>query len=254
MAKTIVTAVVLPFVLFFALISVHSGNSAPQKNADKQIESGNGTLQKMIVENGSVTMRLDLNGLNGSSSLVVRPVTLQFAAAANSFFPILVFNDRLRGLEPGSMALIASSGSLAFAEPAAGEAVPGYANLPAVLRASLKRLAVEKLPLGQGFDLAVRNSSTRFTFFNIQGQHYDYDAATQSLAITNGNCSSQESSLLHLAGPQTLIQRQEQSPSGPRCNRFRSLSLPTDILHRPSCRLCNMQSVQTRQLWCQAPM
>src|SRR4029077_19459800 len=184
MAKTIVTAVVLPFVLFFALISVHSGNSAPQKNADKQIESGNGTLQKMIVENGSVTMRLDLNGLNGSSSLVARPVTLQFAAAANSFFPILVFNDRLRGLEPGSIALIASSGSSAFAEPAAGEAVPGYANLPAVLRASLKRLAVEKLPLGQGFDLAVR-SSTRFTFFNIQGQHYDYDAATQSLTITN---------------------------------------------------------------------
>ena len=44
-----------------------------------------GTLQKMIVENGSVTMNLDLNGFNGDSSLVARPVTLQFAAAANSF-------------------------------------------------------------------------------------------------------------------------------------------------------------------------
>ena len=181
MGKIILTAFVLPLLLLFAPADVQSGRNNPANT-----EEGSGTLQKMIVENGSVTMHLDLNGLNGSDSLVARPVTLQFAVAANSFFPILVFNDRLRGLEPGSMALIASSGSFAFAEPAAGEAVPGYANLPAVLRASLKRLTVEKLPSGQGFDLAVRDTSTRFTFFNIQGQHYDYDAATQSLAITNG--------------------------------------------------------------------
>ena len=45
----------------------------------------------MIVESGSVTMDLDLNGLNGSGSLVARPVTLQFAVGANSFFPVLVF-------------------------------------------------------------------------------------------------------------------------------------------------------------------
>ena len=32
-------------------------------------------------------MDLDLNGFNGSSSLVARPVTLQFAVGANSFFP-----------------------------------------------------------------------------------------------------------------------------------------------------------------------
>ena len=50
-------------------------------------------------------MQLDLNGLNGSNSLVARPVMLHFAAAPNSFFPILVFNDLLRGLQPGSMAL-----------------------------------------------------------------------------------------------------------------------------------------------------
>src|SRR6266540_6365270 len=64
-----------------------------------------GTLQKMIVENGSVTMDLDLNGFTGSGSLVARPITLQFVIDANSFFPILVFNDLLRGPEPGSMAL-----------------------------------------------------------------------------------------------------------------------------------------------------
>src|SRR4029077_12719705 len=64
-----------------------------------------GTLQKMIVENGSVTMDLDVAGLYPQSfpgSLTARPVTLQFAVAANSFFPVLVFNDLLRAVEPGS--------------------------------------------------------------------------------------------------------------------------------------------------------
>jgi hypothetical protein len=55
--------------------------------------AGTGTFQKMIVKNGSVTIDLDINGLNGSTSLVARPVTLQFEVGANSFFPILVFND-----------------------------------------------------------------------------------------------------------------------------------------------------------------
>ena len=51
-------------------------------------------------------MDLDLNAFDGSGSLVARPVSLQFAIGANSFFPILVFNDLLRGAEPGMMALI----------------------------------------------------------------------------------------------------------------------------------------------------
>src|SRR5205807_4526383 len=48
------------------------------------------------------------------------------------------------------------------------------------------QLVVEKLPSGQGADLAVRDSNTGFTFFNIQGHQYDYNPAAQSLAITNG--------------------------------------------------------------------
>jgi hypothetical protein len=63
---------------------------------------------------------------------------------------------------------------------------PGYSNLPAALSSSLKRLAVEKLPSGQGFDLAVRDSNTGFTFFNIEGHQYNYDAAAQSFTITRG--------------------------------------------------------------------
>ena len=89
-------------------------------------DAATGTLQKMIVENGSVTLDLDLNGLNGSSSLVARPVTLHFTAAANSFFTILVFNDLLRAPEPGSIALSRTS--------TAGVDSPGYNILPWVSR------------------------------------------------------------------------------------------------------------------------
>src|SRR5438105_11548025 len=144
--KMTLTGVAVPVFLLFASLTLESANSAinrPQNGHDQT-----GTLQKMIVENGSVTMQLDLNGLNGSGSLVARPVMLLFAAAPNSFFPILVFNDLLRGLEPGSMALVPQN-------------VPA---LPAKLGASIKQLVVEKLSSNQGFYLSVRDSKTGFTF------------------------------------------------------------------------------------------
>src|SRR5206468_120837 len=152
------TAFVLPLVLLFASPSLASPNSATKKNQNRYGETGR--LQKMIVEDAGVTMQLDLNGLNGSSSLVARPVTLHFAAAANSFFPILVFNDVLRGLAPGSIALALQGSS------SAGVNAPNY-SLPAAISASLKRLTVEKLPSVQRFDLAVRDSTTGFAFFIV---------------------------------------------------------------------------------------
>src|SRR6266480_6876632 len=139
-----------------------------------------GTLQKMIVESGSVTIDLDLNGFNGNSSLVARPATLQFAVGANSFFPILVFNNLLRGPEQGSMTLVPVAGG---GDPGISDA--GYSNLP-VLGASLKQLVIEKLPSDGGFDLAVRDGNTGFTFFNVEGHQYNYDANAQSLSITSG--------------------------------------------------------------------
>src|SRR5213082_675781 len=148
--KTTLTGVAVPVLLLFASLTLESANSAIKKNENRFGETG--TLQKMIVENGSVTMQLDLNGLNGSGSLVARPVMLLFAAAPNSFFPILVFNDLLRGLGPGSMALTLLGSS------SAGVNAPNY-SLPAAFSASLKRLIFVKLPSGQGFDLAVRDSN-----------------------------------------------------------------------------------------------
>jgi hypothetical protein len=176
MSKITLTTFALLSVLFSANAS---GNNAsqPKRHASEALT---GTLQKMIVENATVTMQLDLNGLNRSNSLVARPVTLQFAAAPNSFFPVLVFNDVLRGLQPGSIALALQNSS------SAGVNVSGYSNLPAALRSSLKRLKVEKLPSGQNFELAVRDSNTGFTFFNIEGHQYNYDAAARSFTITGG--------------------------------------------------------------------
>ena len=165
--------------LSLLLLGNGSGNYAAQSK-QKTSDAPTGTFQRMIVESGSVTMDLDVNRLNGIGPAPARPADLQFAVAANSFFTILVFNDRLRGPEPGSMALVLQD------SPAAGVNAPGY-SLPAALGVSLKQLVVEKLPSGEAFDLAVRDGKTGFTFFNIEAHQYDYDANAQSLSITGGN-------------------------------------------------------------------
>src|SRR4051794_9147610 len=180
MSKLTLTGLVLPLFLLFASPPA----SAPKAfGATPQIPGSQapaGTLQKMIIENGSVTMDLDVNDLSGIGSVLGRPTTLQFAVAANSFFPILVFNQLLRRPEPGSMSLIP-----------AGINASSY-SLPAALRASLKQLIIQKLPSGEGSELAVRDGKTGITFFNIDGGQYDYDAKAQSLSITGRLLVSKE--------------------------------------------------------------
>src|SRR5712672_2599659 len=168
MSQTTRTGFALMSALLFANIS---GTYAAQP---KQNTSGalTGTLQKMIVENGSVTLNVDLNGLNGTNDLTTRPVTLQFATATNSFLPILVLNGELRGPEPGSIALVPQ--------------MRPNPLLPAVRAVSLKQLVVEKRSAGAAFDLAVRDVRTGLRFFNVEGHHYYYDAKTQSLNIQGG--------------------------------------------------------------------
>src|SRR5437667_76435 len=166
MLKTILTALVLPIALLFGPPPTAWTNSA--KNPDSRVPAG--TLQRVIVENGRVTLDLDLDRLNADGSLAAKVVQLRFAIAANSFFSILVFNDLLRGPEQGSMAL-----------------VPQYSTeLPSRLTASINQLVVEKLPSSEKVDLAIRDAKTGFTFFNIEGHQYDYDANGQLLNIQNG--------------------------------------------------------------------
>ncbi len=162
-------AFTLPLLFVFGKNSADFATQVPKQN---NLQSLTGRLEKRIVENGSVTMDLDLSRLNGISFAPVRPAALQFAVAANSFFSILVFNDLLRGPEQGSMELIPQ-----------GETPSG---LPVSLAGSLKQLVIEKLPSGEAFDLAVRDGKTGLVFFNIEGNLYDYDAKAQLLSITEG--------------------------------------------------------------------
>ena len=163
--KVTFTGFMLPLILLFGSSEADSRNPATNNSHGQS-----GTLQKMIVDSGSVTMQLDLNGLNGSGSLVARPVTLQFAAAPNSFFPILVFNNMLRRLEPGSVELIPQNKT----------------TLPAVLTASLNHLVIEKSGQTSRFELVVSDRRSGFVFFNVEGHQYDYDGGAQSLAIRGG--------------------------------------------------------------------
>src|ERR1700751_5421155 len=98
------------FMLVLVLLCFSPGasplNSVGATKTNPGGEGESGTLQKMIVENGTVTINLDLNRLNGISPASQNLESLQFAIATNSFFPILVFNDLLRGPEPGSITLL----------------------------------------------------------------------------------------------------------------------------------------------------
>jgi len=158
------TILMLPLLLLFT----SSDRSLVRLQQEPQ-DTQTGTLEKMIVANGSVTLDLDLNRLNGGKSKP-QASALHFLAAPNSFFTILVFNHDLRGPEPGSMTLIPQNS----------------ANLPVALNASVNQLVVEKSDWTQPFDLVVRDGKTGFTFFNIEGNLYDYDAKSQLLSVREG--------------------------------------------------------------------
>src|SRR2546423_2533095 len=166
MSKLTLIGLMLPLSLLFASSDANSKISAAQKQTTGQ----SGTLQKMIVEHGGVTLDLDVDRLSADGSLAAKVVQQRFAVAANSFFSILVFNDVLRGSEQGSIAL-----------------VPQYSTvLPSPLMASINQLALEKLQASEQFDLAVRDTKNGFTFFNIDRNQYDYDAKGQLLSIQGG--------------------------------------------------------------------
>jgi hypothetical protein len=168
MFRKLLSYFTLPLLVF---LSNSSGNSAPSSPA-KNPRGETGTLEKIIVANGNVALDLDLNRLHGNDSGTNEPKldTIRFQVGPNSFFTVLVFNDVLRGADPGSMGLI-----------------PGNtANLPAPLQASLNQLVIEKLASDAAFDLSVKDGKTGFVFFNIEGHQYDYDAAARLLTIKDG--------------------------------------------------------------------
>jgi Carboxypeptidase regulatory-like domain len=131
-----------------------------------------GTLEKMIVASGSVAMNLSLSQLNGTRSGEKDPQlsVLRFEVERDSFFTALVFNDELRGQQPGSMAIIPQNS----------------VNLPAKLNASYRQLVIETTPWGEPYDLVVRDGKTGFAFFNIEGEIFDYDSGQHLLSVEMG--------------------------------------------------------------------
>src|SRR6266436_1447481 len=178
MLKIILTAFMLPLLLFFSSRDEGSPNASSAANTSPSSPGQSGTLQKMIVASGSATMDLDLDRINGIGSTTGRFETapspklseLHFAVAPNSFFPILVFNNLLRGPKPGSMGLVPQNNVV----------------LPSALTASLNRLAIEKIGPSEPFDMSVRDAMSGFVFFNVEGGDYDYNANARSLGIAGG--------------------------------------------------------------------
>src|SRR2546423_4058702 len=157
-----------PLLSFLLLFSYGWNQSATLLNKGVP-PADTGTLEKMIVAQGSAAMDIDLSRLNGSKSRL-RNSTLRFAVVPDSFFTILVFNNELRGPLPSAMGLRPQTA----------------APVPAQLQASYHRLVIESTAWGEPFELVVRDGKTGFVFFNIEGHEYDYDAAKHSLSFQAG--------------------------------------------------------------------
>ena len=183
MFKKLLSHFTLPLLVLFGAGWENSVAQFPEKNPQGQT----GTQEKLIVVSGSVAMDLDLNRLNGVSSTVKEPKLepLHFDVGPNSFFTIFVFNNVLRGPDLGSMGLIRGTSAV----------------LPEALQASSNQLVIEKVPSDEPSDLVVRDGKTGFVFFNIQGNLYDYDAATRALNITGGQLLISEQFAKQLGRP-----------------------------------------------------
>ena len=169
MLKIVLSAFMLPLLLLFSSHDKGSSNTPNTAKTSLARQRESGTLEKMIVASGSVTMDIDLDRINGVNSTTRKSETLRFGVAPSSFFPVFVFNKVLRRAETGSMALVPQN-----------NVAP-----PAVLTASVNRLTIEQAHSGENFNMVVRDAMSGFVFFNIEGNLH-YDASTQLLGIQGG--------------------------------------------------------------------
>ena len=140
------------------------------RDAAARTDGETGTLEKLIVSTGNASIDIDLSQLNGGGASS-RKSTINFTVERDAFFTVLAFNGEFRGTLPSSMALMPQKTAAA---------------VPDRLNASLNQLVIESLPWGGDFELAIRDSQSGFTFFNIEGQQYNYGASDHSLSITMG--------------------------------------------------------------------
>ena len=162
----IILVVLFPLLMFFT--DGWESNSGSHLAAGSR-DTTTGTLEKMIVANGRVRLNVDLNQPTGRRS-TKGAGDLQFDAEQNSFFTVLVFNNELRGPEPSSMALLPQT----------------TMSLPGRLGQSYQQLILENLAWGNDRELVIRDSKSGFTFFEIEGQEYEYDPSSHVLNIHSG--------------------------------------------------------------------
>lgn len=138
----------------------------------KETKAGSGTIEKMIIANGSIAMDLDLNRLNGNRVRAKESnlSRLQFEIEPDSFYTVIIFDKELRGPTPSSMNIIPKSS----------------VSLPAKLDVSYDQLLIEQMPYGEHYELVVRDRKTGFIFFNIEGHLFDYNSAKERLSINSG--------------------------------------------------------------------
>ncbi len=163
--------------LFIALLAIFLPFSNGTFNlvngfSNNKPKTNTGTLEKMIVAEGSVRMDVDFSRLNATQkrSRDFGSGIISFDVEKNSFFSIIVFNDELRGPLPSSMAIIPQN----------------FPNLPAKLQTSFRQLVIESVPFGEQYDLVVRDGRTGFIFFNIEGHQYDFDSDRNLFGVRDG--------------------------------------------------------------------
>src|SRR4026209_215441 len=77
MSKLTLTGLALPLFLLFASPPASAPKAFGAMKETTEDQAQGGTLQKMIIENGSVTMDLDVTQFNGIGSMLGTPTTLQ---------------------------------------------------------------------------------------------------------------------------------------------------------------------------------
>ncbi|MCW5958616.1 MAG: carboxypeptidase regulatory-like domain-containing protein [Pyrinomonadaceae bacterium] len=167
MLKTIF-AVLLPLLVLVAVLPDYSTTETKPEPA----QADTGTLEKMIVANGTVSMDIDLTKLTRSNSRIKGSgnSTLSFDVKDNSFFTVVVFNNEFRGPLPSAMELV----------PRSAAALPGRLNT------SYGQLTVENSMLGDSFEFSVRDAKSGFNFFNIEGHEFEYAPDGRTLGIKGG--------------------------------------------------------------------
>ena len=157
----------LPILVLFG-IGLNSSFTGP---GQKDQAGNSGTLEKMIVADGTATIDLNLSRLGGfGRSKATRTSELRFDIERDSFFSVVVFNDELRGPQQGSMSLIPQTA----------------ANLPSKLGDSYENLVVEAMPVGSPYEMTIRDGRTGFVFFNIEGHQFDFAAEEKTFGIQMG--------------------------------------------------------------------